>query len=649
MTINFNIAAQLVADNQMSPELVAVAKDLLATSTAADEASRAQNQLELAQNRAENAALTLAKAQEQLAANTDPSKQATLEQRVQAAQVALDRQTESVSALEEQMQGLNETEDEGGTLTETVVGAYTELNSAVILAQQGVNLLRGAYQATIGQSVDFAQTVLELANESGTSAEEASRMAIVFGDFGVDVGSLNTVVKAFTKDGLEFNLATIEKLAAEYQSIQDPVQRDAFVYATFGRSGQDLNEILSQTPAQLEAMAAAADASGRELSGPAAQSLEDYSKKVQQASDKWNGLTTQLSSNVLLPILTRAMDGFSGLTGIVQLSSIQNAANFRIITQQEAAIRAQAVANGDLFASTRPLTAAESAQLTAEMNVSDAVSRHTQANTTALPVYQDMADRVSTVSQRESDLAAAEAGATAAQAAQDTVTETQIGMMDKLTAQTIYQIAAQGLSADGALQLARQMGLVSDAQFNAASAVEHLKEQHDAGKLSLDQYTTAVATVNQEWQDTPQIFSVAGQSLDNVSEKAAALANDGLGPAARAAEDLANKLAGIPKTVYVDVYENVQEQVLGTPQAVRPGSGPGAAAGTDFIVPPGYPNDSYRLNVQSGERVVVIPPGQAAAPGGVSYYTVNITDSKEGALFREQMRRQQLQRMEHGL
>jgi Prophage tail length tape measure protein len=41
----------------------------------------------------------------------------------------------------------------------------------------------------------------------------------------------------------------------------------------------------------------------------------------------------------------------------------------------------------------------------------------------------------------------------------------------------------------------------------------------------------------------------------------------------------------------------------------------GYANGGDFIVPPGYPNDSYPMRVQSGERVTVTPAGQAAPQG----------------------------------
>jgi hypothetical protein len=45
------------------------------------------------------------------------------------------------------------------------------------------------------------------------------------------------------------------------------------------------------------------------------------------------------------------------------------------------------------------------------------------------------------------------------------------------------------------------------------------------------------------------------------------------------------------------------------------GAGAGHAAGADFIVPPGYPNDSFPMRVQSGERVIVIPNGETSQLG----------------------------------
>ncbi len=55
------------------------------------------------------------------------------------------------------------------------------------------------------------------------------------------------------------------------------------------------------------------------------------------------------------------------------------------------------------------------------------------------------------------------------------------------------------------------------------------------------------------------------------------------------------------------------------------GSDKNAAGGADFEVPPGYPNDSFKMGVSSGERVSVTPAGQApAAEGGPLQVIVNL-------------------------
>ena len=51
--------------------------------------------------------------------------------------------------------------------------------------------------------------------------------------------------------------------------------------------------------------------------------------------------------------------------------------------------------------------------------------------------------------------------------------------------------------------------------------------------------------------------------------------------------------------------------------------GDGFHSGGDFIVPPGFPNDSFPLRVESGERVIVQTPEQQRA-GGLGGVTINI-------------------------
>lgn len=51
-----------------------------------------------------------------------------------------------------------------------------------------------------------------------------------------------------------------------------------------------------------------------------------------------------------------------------------------------------------------------------------------------------------------------------------------------------------------------------------------------------------------------------------------------------------------------------------------PAVGPGYAEGGSFVVPPGYPNDSYPMRVSSGERVTVSTGGQSAQSVTVPVY-----------------------------
>lgn len=94
-------------------------------------------------------------------------------------------------------------------------------------------------------------------------------------------------------------------------------------------------------------------------------------------------------------------------------------------------------------------------------------------------------------------------------------------------------------------------------------------------------------------------------------------AQSSLSAAELAADAVRRSLLAIPTSIHVSVitdnYQNYHGyQIPGT-------GGPGAAMGADFIVPPGYPHDSYPMRVQSGERVQVTPAGETPKDGGDTY------------------------------
>jgi hypothetical protein len=80
-----------------------------------------------------------------------------------------------------------------------------------------------------------------------------------------------------------------------------------------------------------------------------------------------------------------------------------------------------------------------------------------------------------------------------------------------------------------------------------------------------------------------------------------------------------NMVTGTSSAIYTNGGRGKTSATNSSNTYVDPLSGPGGANGLDFTVPPGYPNDSYPMRVQSGEHVVVTPAGEASKSAGNTY------------------------------
>lgn len=475
--------------------------------------------------------------------------------------------------------------------------------------------------STIKDSIDYAaaygESVQKLATESGQTAEAASTMATVFGDFGVQTDSLNRMVKQFTKEGLEFNLTTIERLSAQYNALPDALSRNEFAYSKFGMSAQNLNEILAAGPAKLQAMADQAQFTGKVLDGPALAALEDYRIKTKQLTDQLDGLKIELAVPVT-NVLIASIDSFHRLAAIVQDSSIAVQAHTGHMTYQEAAIRANAAANGDLWAATDKLNTAESAQLTAELQVSDATDRHTVAVNTAsvaVGLYDGRinefaaAQVLGTAAQTAATTAAgantlAMAAQTTAAANAATASESMAQSLSKLTNANLASAAIGQLGKDlaagkisaqdyttAADAIGLKFGLMTPAGIHAGEAITTLSSLLDSHRISPEQYAGAIDKIQAAAEKGPVTMAALGlanvdfgNTLDMMisghlspanlvmsdatpetamASNLSALIRNGISPANRGFDDLAAKIAALPtqKTITIDVVY----QTHGTP------------------------------------------------------------------------------------
>jgi len=204
--------------------------------------------------------------------------------------------------------------------------------------------------------------------------------------------------------------------------------------------------------------------------------------------------------------------------------------------------------------------------------------------------------------------------------------------------QVMYNsLDAAGGSAEALVGLALATGQLTEAQaeniLKQAAMIEYagmLGEAIANGTMSISDAVTSLADFQAGLESSNILVNDATGSVilmndamtgstSAVGSLQTSLDEFNTSNAVGATQAFIDKLNSIPRSV--DVQVNVHG---GDTSGVNYGGGgyqnlegPGMAGGADFIVPPGYPNDSYPMRVQSGEHVTVTPAGQTR--GGDTY------------------------------
>jgi hypothetical protein len=164
--------------------------------------------------------------------------------------------------------------------------------------------------------------------------------------------------------------------------------------------------------------------------------------------------------------------------------------------------------------------------------------------------------------------------------------------------------------------LSREVGVMGN-EFNAGS--ELLAKNQEANSIKLRQSIEQVAKSGQE--ATGKSFLLIQQDADKTDKKLADVWDveeieayrKEFGPAT---DSIIGKLEAWRKKAY-----EVEQQMKRIPAPGSSGGGVGMASGGSFIVPPGFPNDSFPMYLTSGEQVSVTPSSQ------VNNFNLNVQSS----------------------
>lgn len=186
----------------------------------------------------------------------------------------------------------------------------------------------------------------------------------------------------------------------------------------------------------------------------------------------------------------------------------------------------------------------------------------------------------------------------------------------------VAQTAAVGLTGKALFDVELKLGQIDQPTYDAALAIDTAKQAFlDAGgndnSSALSQFESKLGIL----ADKINGIAPAADKIPDVLQPATQAFSDAGWQAHLAALDVLNlneQMAAMhDKTITITVN---QRGNAGSGYDRNAGVEGQYAGGANFTVPPGYPNDSYRMNVQSGEHVIVIP----AQGGGGSNSNYNV-------------------------
>lgn len=457
----------------------------------------------------------------------------------------------------------------------TVVGAATAIGLAL--------------KSSAEDWANYNEEMRKMSIATGASVEDLSRMMQAADDLGVSMSSLQTALVIASKNGVEVSIDSIAELSDRMLAMTDLKERNAEFAKTFGRQwAESAPFLLSGSEAIKKNTAAIND--NLVATEKSVSDSRRYKVAIDNLTDTWTGLRNQAGA-IVLPIATEGFDiATTGLKKLIQTgqdyvsyyAAVQRAEDLHILTQGQLNQVHGRVRYGILS------LAEATDYLNARIDASiDPLTKSDIAKRKAAAAAWELKNSNEAAAESSDALAKAEEAARAA--AEQSA--------------SIYNAAKTSMEAYGGSAAIQ------------AEALEYLAIATGATDQQTLFFSEKISAVTRLMEEK---FITLDQWKYYVDQLAS-----GTVDAAGAVSLLNGYIKNLPKETRLRIYVETYGVNYGTTGGRQPASGedranwllnpeekePGGARGLDMIVPPGYPNDSYRVRATSGERVMIIPSG----------------------------------------
>lgn len=475
-----------------------------------------------------------------------------------------------------------------GTTSRGLKLSLADLKAGLDLAAQAFQQAQAFAKSFIDPTVELATQVRDLSRAIGATPEEASRLIAAADDMGVSVESLERGLLAAIRRGVEPTIEGIGELADQYNAIEDPIARTKFLLDNFGRSGAELGELLEKGSEGIAELGEQAEKLGLVMDEDALAAAKEYELAMDDLNDSITGLKISIGREALPVLNVFAMAATDHVTTLGLFGRGLTDGTLSLKEFGHAASLAAIPTRNRMAAAIEYLTNATADLSTMMRNVAPSLSELGDRDTTGIDRMAEVVGKLADHTQRGADATRA---------------------LNSAWGELRADEAAGALQATGAGAERYLLGLeaidrvLGTGLANQESAQRHL-EAINAEFARTGDVAAYEAALTRFYTHT---LPGAEKALEGVKSQSMQL-HDSLGNVLIKMDELDGKVATATiKTVFIEETIRVNSSDKDGSNGTSGVDNKFAGGVTNFIVPPGYPNDSYRVGLTSGEVVNVTP------------------------------------------
>ena len=305
-----------------------------------------------------------------------------------------------------------------------------------------------AIDSVVDPTMNLALQVRDLARASGMGAEETSKLIQVFDDLNVDVSVLDMALRKMSQEGITFSVEKMAEMSDAYLKLAPGAERNKYLLDAFGRSGLDMARAMDAGGEAIKKMASEMDDS-LILTQDNVDAAREYEIQLDELDDAVLGIKVSIG-NQLIPVLTQAAKLFTDTSDAM-------------VAAKDAADKA----NNPMAALAYEVDKLNTSAGYAMTGIDDMTASWATN-------YQESLKVIPVIQETTSSIISADSA------------------MQSYSKTLLYNLAAQDLDSEAALQLAYSMGLVDTSTVYATEKLGNYQDMLDAGQISVDQYRALV-------------------------------------------------------------------------------------------------------------------------------------------------------------